>query len=185
MGYILQEITAECRIILQTWIQEHRRFAIAVGVMMTFFIAIICWQIFGFLGFFFWPQPIVLRTFSGTVRYQDNSVIPARSMSIELAPIYVSVEKIGHARPSYLLVDCSSGAFSGIIETLSQATPRLFRVVIRDAEGSPLPPNLVPEHLSHTHTSTLCVDNSGKKVVIQVPKPISQQIPEFARVKKP
>lgn len=185
MGYILQEIAAECRSILQTWTQEHRRFAIAVGVMMTFFITLLCWQIFGFFSSFFWPQPIVLRNFSGTIRYQDNSVIPARSMSIELAPINASVEKIGHARPSYLLVDCSSGAFSGIIETLSQATPRLFRVVIRDAEGSPLPPNLVPEHLSHTHTSTLCVDTSDKKVAIQIPKPISPQIPKFAGAKQP
>ena len=106
-------------------------------------------------------------------------------MSIELAPINVPAEKIGHARPAYLLVDCSSGAFSGIIETLGQAAPRLFRVVVRDAEGSPLPPNLVPEHLSHTHTSTLCVDASDKKVAIQVPKPFSQQIPEFAGAKKP
>ena len=185
MSYILQEIAAECRIILQTWTQEHRRFAIAVGVMMTFFVAILCWQIFGFFGSLFWPQPIVLRTFSGTIKYRDNSVIPARSMSIELAPVNVSAEKIGHARPAYLLVDCSSGAFSGIIETLSQATPKLFRVVIRDAEGSPLPPNLVPEHLSHTHTSTLCVDISNKKVAIQVPKPIRQQIPEFAGAQKP
>lgn len=185
MSYILQEIFAECQIILQTWIHEHRRVAIAVAAITAFLAATICWQICGFFNALLWPEPTVLRNFSGTIKYQDNSLIPARSMSIELTPINVSAKKTGPLRPGYLLVDCTSGTFSGTIQMLGQATAQIYRVTVLNAEGSPLPPNLVPEQFGRPHTSTLCIDVLNKKAAIQIPKPMSQYVPEFSQAQRP
>ena len=182
MSYIIQEIITECRVMFHKWAEEHRRLSFSITAVATLLIAMICWCVYGFVTSLMWPEPIVFRNFSGTIRYQDDSLIPAHSMSIELSPLSTSDKEIGYRRPAYLLVDCSSGHFSGTIQTLGQSTQQthIYRVVVRNAEGSQLPPSLVPEQFSQYYTTTLCIDVTARDVALQIPKPQTQQLAEFA-----
>ena len=187
MSYIIQEIITECRVLLQKWAKEHHRLSMSTTVIATLLIAMICWSVYGFITALIWPETIVLRNFSGTIRYQDDTLIPAHSMSIELSPLSTTDKETGYRRPAYLLVDCSSGNFSGTIQTLGQSAQKthLYRVVLRNAEGSQLPPNLIPEQFGQFYTSTLCIDVTARNVALHVPKPPTQQLAEFANAQTP
>ncbi len=54
----------------------------------------------------------------------------------------------------------------------------MYRVVVRNAEGSQLPPSLVPEQFSQYYTTTLCIDVTARDVALQIPKPQTQQLAE-------
>ena len=108
-------------------------------------------------------------------------------MSLELCPISRTDDETGHRRPAYLLVDCSTGFFTGTIQTLGQLTQQeyLYRVVVRNAEGSPLSTDLIPEQLSQPHTSTMTIDVTEEKVALQIQKPPPQkQLVKLANAKK-
>ena len=188
MRYVLREIASECQIIFQKWADEHRYVSVAITSFAIFATVTICWCAFSFLASFVWPEQIVFRTLSGTVKYQDDSLIPASSMSLELCPISRTDDESGHRRPAYLLVDCSTGFFTGTIQTLGQSAQqeRLYRVVVRNAEGSPLSPDVIPEQLSQPHTSTMSIDVTERKVALKIQKPPQQHgLGKFADIKKP
>ena len=187
MSYVLREIASECQIIFQKWADEHRYVSVAITSFAIFATATICWCVFSFIASFVWPEQIVFRTLSGTVKYQDDSLIPASSMSLELCPISRTDDETGHRRPAYLLVDCSTGFFTGTIQTLGQLKQQeyLYRVVVRNAEGSPLSTDLIPEQLSQPHTSTMTIDVTKEQVALQNQKPPPQkQLVKLANAKK-
>lgn len=172
---------------LQKWADEHRQLSIGLAAIATLLIAMLFWCVYGFFTSLMWPEQIVYHNLAGTIRYQDDSLIPVHSMSIELSPLRASNEEIGYHRPAFLLVDCSSGFFSGVIQTLGQSTQQahMYRVVVRNAEGSQISPDLIPERFTKASTSTLCIDVREKNVVIQIPKPRKQRLAEFAGTKLP
>ena len=61
----------------------------------------------------------------------------------------------------------------------------MYRVVLRNAEGSQLSPNLVPEQFAQFYTSTLCIDVTARDVALHVPKPPTQQLAEFTTEQTP
>ncbi|MBT4158514.1 MAG: hypothetical protein HOD99_06725 [Planctomycetaceae bacterium] len=187
MSYIIQELITECRVLFQKWTKEHHRLSIGTTAVATLLVVMIYWRVHGFITALMWPEPIVFRNFSGSIRYQDDTLIPAHSMSIELSPLSTSDKETGYRRPAYLLVDCSSGNFSGTIQTLGQSAQKthMYRVVLRNAEGSQLPPNLVPEQFAQFYTSTLCIDVTARDVALHVPKPPTQQLAEFTTEQTP
>ena len=186
MSYVLREIASECQIIFQNWADEHRYVSVAITSFAIFATTMICWCVFSFIAPFVWPEQIVFRTLSGTVKYQDDSLIPASSMSLELCLISRTDDETGHRRPAYLLVDCSTGFFTGTIQTLGQLKQQeyLYRVVVRNAESSPLSTDLIPEQLSQPHTSTMTIDVTKEQVALQIQKPPPQkQLVKFANAK--
>lgn len=172
---------------LQKWADEHHQLSVGLAAIILLLIATLFWCVYGFFTSLMWPEQIVYRNLAGTIKYQDDSLIPAHSMSIELSPLRVSTEEIGYRRPAFLLVDCSSGFFSGIIQTVGQSAQQthIYRVVVRNAEGSQISTDLIPERFAKASTSTLCIDVSEKNVVIQIPKPRKQKLADFAGTKLP
>ncbi len=131
------------------------------------------WQFLacGLLCLFLWgcdrgPFPQVKVT--GTLSYEDGSVIPAERIRIWFQSQAPPIDASTHPRPASALVDPATGAFDGA--TTSKYLDGLVRGEHR-VYIDITPSNVIPQEYTSASTSPLRISTDKLPLEIKIPKP--------------
>jgi len=115
--------------------------------------------------------PYSVVSVSGTVKYDDGSLIPAQQIMLTFDPMAAPVDSKTHPRTGTGYVNTASGTIEPVTtykygDGVTTGKHKVL-VIATDAGGK----LLVPKEYTSAHTTPLVVDTSEIPLDIKVPKP--------------
>ena len=172
MYYVITEILREIYRDVAAWLDERPR--VAQGLMAASGLVAL-WLVYVICGALLFGEPadaIAYRTVAGTVLYDDVSVIPSGPLMLELIPTRNAAEDRGE-RPAAFVVDGETGEFSGVMTYLrsNKARKMPYRAVLRAAEQTAVPVEIVPAPYGNPAATTARVNVMDRQLAIRVRRP--------------
>jgi hypothetical protein len=115
---------------------------------------------------------------SGTVRYEDGSLIPSKSIIIRFEPLSPPLDEKTHPKPGNAMIDPDDGSFD-VVTTYRYGDGIVrgrHKVLIRERAAAPrsqdTPANaLIPERFHDPASTPLEIDSRDSPFEFKVPKP--------------
>lgn len=116
--------------------------------------------------------PVSFQSISGTIRYEDDTIIPTETMLLCFFQKRQDVPQEKLHNIGCTMVDTSDGSFSSTLRLSNQEEKtRPCIVAVTSAAGAPLSMDIISEEFASSKTSLLTADLSQWHVRIRIPKP--------------
>jgi hypothetical protein len=123
-------------------------------------------------------QPYDIVRVSGTVKYEDGSLIPAERIMLKFEPEAAPMDAKTHPRMGFALVNVADGSFDSA--TTHKPADGLVKgkhkvlVVVYTKDGKTAA--VIPKEYEHPTTTPVEIDTANQPIEIKVQKPKSSRV---------
>ena len=117
-------------------------------------------------------EPFDYVKVSGTVKYEDGSLIPAEAMEVTFYPQAEPKDSKTHPRPGTAVVNVADGTFSDVTSHKPNdgVVPGMQKVTVQTFDANHEPTNLLPAEFNNVNTTPLEYDTANTPFTITVKK---------------